>query len=230
MSGRIDFGGIERKLEEISRKLDNPFQNIHERQRHEENIKKQNELIKATIGLVIATICLVIVSLYVAIIQTPMPNLKLNVWEIPPAACVNNISFPYGPDVEIANVGTRTSFNTQLLITYKEPNSFYDAYFFKSNRSVNRTNPIITNAGTLYLPDVTIIGYPYWIVNNQTTTIFLNQIEPGETLDMAIRFNGTCGGTKDVKFIVTEEGYGKSSGFKTSKITWVNITLPPAGK
>ncbi len=146
MSGRIDFSGIVEKFREIASKLSKQFQNMDERESREENIENQNELLKEQISLVkwtrilaIRTLLLVIVNTYMAYIQAPMPNMKLNVWGPYPASCFNNISFPYGPEVQIANVGTRTSFNTQLFITYNEPNSFYDAYFIKYNRTVNRT-------------------------------------------------------------------------------------------
>ncbi len=226
MSGRIDFGGIERQLGEIVRKLDRPFQDMDEHKRHGENIKKQNELLKEQISLVkwtrilaIFTIIMAIGTIYMAYVQTPMPKLLLNVQESAAIGCVNNTALPYGPEVKVANVGTRSSFDTKLIVTYDKPISFHEAVFVKFSKTVNRTNPNI-DTGWVYPLEATIIGYPYWMVDNQKTTILLNEIEPGENLDLLFRFNGQCGVTKDVSFKVTEEGYRISSDVKTSKITW----------
>lgn len=66
MSGRIDFSGIERQLGEIVRKIDRPFQDLEERERHEENVEKQNKLIKEQISLVKWTRILAIFTVIMA--------------------------------------------------------------------------------------------------------------------------------------------------------------------
>ncbi len=237
MSGRIDFGGIERHLGEIVRKLDKPFQDIHERQRHDENIKKQNELLEKQISLVnwtrilaiftifmaIGTIIMAIGTIYMAYVQTPMPKMLLNAPEFVGLNCsgFNNTAFHLGAHVKVANVGTRTSFNTKLIVTAEEPISFYGAAFVKFGRTVNQTNPNIYTGHYLPLEGIKI-GDAYWIVDKQKISIFLNEIDPGENLELMVEFNRQCGLTKNVNFKVTEEGFGVQSDIKTTKMFWLN--------
>ncbi|MBW2975953.1 hypothetical protein KY347_00745 [Candidatus Woesearchaeota archaeon] len=84
-------------------------------------------------------------------LQTPRPELILHIPEQATYLCKGfalesyetpvKLLTPYGVSVKIANVGMRYAIDTKLIITYDEPDSFFDAFFAKERREVNKTNP-----------------------------------------------------------------------------------------
>ncbi|MBW2976637.1 hypothetical protein KY347_04280 [Candidatus Woesearchaeota archaeon] len=63
---------------------------------------------------------------------------------------------------------------------------------------------------------------PYWVVEEKNTTILLNDIAPGEIIDLFVRFNGKCGTSKQIDFFVKEEGYSVSSNVKRANLIWID--------
>lgn len=189
-------------------------------------IEEQTKMAKWTKRLAIFTVILAIssifssgIALYMLAIQTPQPKLLIHILEDAGVLCSKNDTIAYGRLVKVANVGTRTAFDTKLVVSYNEEDSFHDAYFVEYSRMVNRTNPNIYE-GWVYPREGAIIGYPYWVVEKTKTTIFLDEIEPGESIDLFVRFVGNCGSSKTITFEAKEEGYSISSGTKKSTIVW----------
>jgi len=168
--------------------------------------------------IILATVAVIQTSLIIKL-QTPKPELLLIVEEKGIASCNSLVIPPYGVSVKVANVGTRPSIDTRLTITYDEPNSFFDAFFAEEKRQVNITNPNYP-AGWFHPLPTEFNSQPYWLVEEKNTTIILNDLSPGEIVDLHIRFRGKCGTSKQAQFFVKEKGYSESSDIKKATIIW----------
>jgi len=169
----------------------------------------------------LASVATIIYPLWIN--STPKPELSLIVPESTSVACnKDNLTVPWGPVVTIAN-RKAPALDVQLIVNYKEPNSFYYANFVRYNSSAQKPNP--NTYTTSFNPqEYENIGTPHWvIVSPYQAIISLGDLKQDDIIKLGIDFTGLCDTSSIKEFQAVETGYDVKSEIKTTNISWTNL-------